>query len=74
MEEALKLLGQYDLHASMNYMVHFAIADADGNSVAVEYIDNEMVVTKTLVLTNFYLAEGKSRVSGQVSPMRGLTY
>ena len=43
-EEALDLLGQYDLHASMNYMVHFAIADAAGNSVAVEYIDNEMVV------------------------------
>ncbi len=63
-EEALKLLGQYDLHASMNYMVHFAIADADGNSVAVEYIDNEMVVTKTLVLTNFYLAEGEKQGIG----------
>lgn len=60
-EEALELLSQYDLHASMNYMVHFAIADADGNSVAVEYIDNEMVVTKTPVLTNFYLAEGEKQ-------------
>ena len=63
-EEALKLLGQYDLHASMNYMVHFAIADADGNSVAVEYIDNEMIVTKTPVLTNFYLAEGEKQGIG----------
>ena len=26
-DEALKLLGQYDLHASMGMMVHFAIAD-----------------------------------------------
>ena len=29
-DEALELLGQYDLHASMNYMVHFAIADNEG--------------------------------------------
>lgn len=63
-EEALELLSQYDLHASMNYMVHFAIADADGNSVAVEYIDNEMVVTETSVLTNFYLAEGEKQGIG----------
>ena len=29
-----------------------------GRSVAVEYVDNKMVVTETPVLTNFYLAEG----------------
>lgn len=63
-EEALELLSLYDLHASLNYMVHFAIADADGNSVAVEYIDNEMVVTETPVLTNFYLAAGKKQGIG----------
>ena len=63
-EEALDLLGQYDLHASMNYMVHFAIADATGNSVAVEYIDNETVVVQTPVLTNFYLAEGEKQGIG----------
>jgi len=58
-EEALELLGQYDLHASMGMMVHLAIADASGNSVAVEYIGNEMIVIKTPVVTNFYLAEGE---------------
>ncbi len=58
-EEALELLGQYDMHASMGMMVHLAIADASGNSVAVEYIGNEMVVTETPVVTNFYLAEGE---------------
>lgn len=56
--EALSLLSQYDLHASMGYMVHFAIADASGNSVAVEYIDNQMTVTETKILTNFYVTEG----------------
>ncbi len=58
-EEALKLLEQYDMHASMGMMVHLAIADASGNSVAVEYIGNEMIVTETPVVTNFYLAEGE---------------
>ena len=63
-DEALELLGQYDLHASMNFMVHFAIADSTGKSVAVEYIDNEMVVTDTPILTNFYLAAGEKQGIG----------
>ena len=62
--EALTLLKQYDLHASMNYMVHFAIADSEGNSVAVEYIDDEMIAIDTPVLTNFYLAEGEKNDIG----------
>lgn len=57
-EEAIALLRQYDMHASMGMMIHFAIADADGRSVAVEYVDNEMVVTDTPVVTNFYVTEG----------------
>ncbi len=58
-EEALELLHQYDMHASMGMMVHLAIVDASGNSVAVEYIGNEMTVTETPVVTNFYLTEGE---------------
>ena len=57
--EAVALLGQYDLNASMGMMVHYALADAEGNSVAVEYIENEMVVTDTSAVTNFYLAQGE---------------
>ena len=63
-EEALNLLRSYDLHASMNYMIHFAIADSKGDSVAVEYINNEMIVTETPILTNFYLAEGEKHGIG----------
>ncbi|MCQ5128954.1 linear amide C-N hydrolase [Butyricicoccus faecihominis] len=63
-DEALTLLAQYDMHASMDMMVHFAIADAAGRSVAVEYVNNEMVVTETPVLTNFYLAEGEKHGIG----------
>lgn len=58
-DEALELLAQYDLHGSMGMMIHFALADAQGKSVVVEYIDNEMVVTETPVVTNFYLTEGE---------------
>ncbi|MBD5138270.1 MAG: linear amide C-N hydrolase [Ruminococcus sp.] len=57
-DEALELLEQYDMHASMGYMTHLAIADTNGRSVAVEYINNEMVVIETPVVTNFYLADG----------------
>ena len=63
-DEALELLKQYDLHASMGMMVHFALADAKGRSVAVEYVNNEMVVTDTPVVTNFYLAEGEKHGIG----------
>lgn len=62
--EAKALLEQYDLHASMGMMVHFALADAEGNSVVVEYIDNEMVVTRTPAVTNFYLAQGEKHGIG----------
>lgn len=56
-DEALDLLRQYDLHASMGMMIHFALADTTGKGVVVEYINNEMAVTETPVVTNFYLAE-----------------
>lgn len=63
-EEALELLDSYDLHSSMGMMVHFAIADSTGRSVAVEYVDKERIVTETPVLTNFYLAEGEKQGIG----------
>lgn len=63
-EEALALLRQYDMHSSMGMMVHFALADRSGRSVAVEYVGNEMVVTETPVLTNFYLAPGEKQGIG----------
>jgi len=73
-DEAVELLGQYDLHASFGYMVHFALTDAAGKSVAVEYIKNEMVVTETPVVTNFYLAEGEKKDIGtQQSHIRAET-
>lgn len=63
-EEALEILGQYDMHSSMGMMVHFALADRNGRSVVVEYVDNEMLITETPVVTNFYFAEGEKNGVG----------
>lgn len=58
-DEALALLKQYDLHASAGMMVHFALADAAGRAVVVEYVNNEMSVVETPIATNFYLTPGE---------------
>lgn len=63
-EEAIALLEQYDMHSSMGMMVHFALADRNGRSAAVEYVNDEMVVTDTPAVTNFYLAEGEKQGIG----------
>jgi hypothetical protein len=57
-QQALLLLNQYDLHSSADMMHHLSISDAEGNSVVVEYINNKMHVTKTDVVTNFFLTQG----------------
>lgn len=58
-EEALNLLASYDFNSSMGMVVHFAITDKSGRSVAVEYIDKKMNIIETPILTNFYLTPGK---------------
>lgn len=58
-DEAVNLLKKYDMHFSKGQMIHFAISDASGKSVAVEYVNGEMCVTQTKVMTNFYLTEGE---------------
>lgn len=45
-DEALKLLEQYDMHALMGAMAYPAIADNDVNSAAVEYIGSEVQAGK----------------------------
>lgn len=63
-DETVSLLKQYDIHSSMNMMVHFALADKAGKSVVVEYVNNEMIVAETPVVTNFYIAEGDKKDVG----------
>lgn len=69
-DEAVALLEQYDMNSSVDFAHHFAIADASGKSVAVEYVNNKMVVTETPVLTNHYLAKEKGKNGGEQSHAR----
>lgn len=60
-KEAVEMLKTFDMHASANGCYHLQIADAEGNSVVVSYVNNEMVVTEKngdyQCATNFYLCE-----------------
>lgn len=58
-DEAVELLKKYDFHPSFGFCVHFAICDTYGKAVAVEYIDNEISIIETPILTNFYVTSGK---------------
>ena len=60
--EALKLLEGIDMHSDIGSAHHYAIADASGRSVVVEYVDNKMVVTESPAVTNHYLCEAKLNV------------
>jgi predicted choloylglycine hydrolase len=60
--EALKLLNSIDMHSEMGFARHYAIADASGRSVVVEYVDNKMVVTESPAVANHYLCEQKRNV------------
>lgn len=70
-DEAIALLEQYDMNSSIGAAHHLSIADADGKSVVVEYINGEMIVTDTKVVTNHYLADcEKQGVGSEQSHMR----
>ena len=56
-DEAIALLAQYDMNASIGSAHHLSLADAGGKSVVVEYVGGEMLVTETNVVTNHYLAD-----------------
>ena len=52
------LLERYDMHSDIDTMHHLAISDADGRTVVVEYINNEMFVADAHIVTNFFLTPG----------------
>ena len=61
-DEALKLLKGIDMNSDIGSAHHYAIADASGRSVVVEYVDNKMVVTESPAVANHYLCEQKLNV------------
>lgn len=69
-EEAVALLGQYDIHASAGISHHLAISDAAGTSVCVEFVDGEAVVVDTSCVTNFNLTNGDIAAGGESAKNR----
>lgn len=69
-DEAIAMLEECDMNSSIDSAHHFAIADKNGRSVAVEYIDNKMIVTESKILTNHYLAGEKAGVGSEQSHKR----
>ena len=60
--EALELLRRIDMNSDIGSAHHYAISDASGKSVVVEYVDNEIVVVDSPAVTNHYLCEQKRNV------------
>ena len=63
-DEAVKLLEGIDMYSVIGSAHHFAIADASGKAVVVEYVNNQMYVTESKVLTNHYTAESPKKDDG----------
>ena len=63
-DEAIALLKQYDMNSSIGAAHHLSIADANGKSVVVEYVNGEMLVTETRIVTNHYLSACAKRGVG----------
>ena len=63
-DEAVELLKQYDMNSSIGAAHHFAIADKSGKSVVVEYVNGEMLVAETNIVTNHYLADSPKKGIG----------
>lgn len=60
--EAVELYSSYDMYSAEGANYHFHIADAQGNSVIIEYVDNKMHVIENKYCTNFLLTSGMNRI------------
>lgn len=63
-DEAIALLEDIDIHSDIGSAHHFAISDATGRSVVIEYVDNEMYITETPIVTNHYLSDVEKQGTG----------
>lgn len=70
-DEAVALLKQHDMNSSIGSAHHLSIADAAGKSVVVEYVNGEMLVTETKIVTNHYLSDcEKQGIGSEQSHLR----
>ena len=73
-DEAVALLKQYDMNSSIGISQHLSIADAHGKSIVVEYVNGEMLVSETKVVTTHYLTDCEKRGIGSAQPLRGFLF
>lgn len=71
-EEAISILEGFNMHNVFGTAYHYAIADNTGKSVVVEYLNNEMILTETRVVTNHYLTPNSEKVGSYNSYERYL--
>ncbi len=69
-EEAITILEGFNMHNVFGTAYHFAIADNTGKSVVVEYLNNEMIVTETRVVTNHYISPNSEKIGSDNSYIR----
>ena len=56
------MLRGIDMHSDIGSAHHYAMADASGRHVVVEYVDNRMVVVESPAVANHYLCDAKLNV------------
>ena len=59
-DEAISLLGKYDIYSPRTNSYHFFVTDISGRSVILEWIDGELSVVEGPAVTNFLMATGGS--------------
>ena len=70
-KEAVELFASYDMQDLLGINYHYQIADAEGNSAIIEYVNNKMVVISqeegknNLILTNYFLTPGGDNHDGR---------
>ena len=71
-KEGIELFASYDMQDLLGINYHYQLADAQGNSAIIEYVDNKMVVIsqeegkENLILTNYFLTPGGDNHDGRV--------
>lgn len=63
-DEAVKMLADYDIHTFFGSSFHLFISDSSGDSAVVEWIDGKMNVLDAAYATNFQLSEGEGYGKG----------
>lgn len=59
-DEAISLLGEYDIYSPRTNSYHFFVTDITGRSVILEWIDGELSVVEGPAVTNFLMSTGNS--------------